>query len=370
MSASTRRKLIINPNLELDPVYHDGELRSVRIWAPVRGASRHYHEVSATRHQRAFQTLAAAAANDGRMPAVAVADALELRDLGVLIAPENVSEPVVFEIPQLEPSAAAARADTASDARVASPSFPLPMPEDDLRRFVDVIAHRGSVIWEQRSPISVINPWVVADARTSTARVLEAAPAVDDGFEAAASKAAQAFASRGYATVRLDLPREQLVAMQRYFESLIANGWLDLGDQQSRRYWVHNDPVAVMLQWRVLPLVRSIARAHVKPSYAYAVRYIAGAELPKHTDRAQCKYTVAVLLEVDGAEGTGISPWPLTLHPPEATESGVDVHQTIGEALMYFGQTIPHSRARLERCRSSTSLLLHYVDETFSGTLR
>jgi hypothetical protein len=68
-------------------------------------------------------------------------------------------------------------------------------------------------------------------------------------------------------------------------------------------------------------------------------------------------------------KGDDVSPWPLTLHPAEPVEKTVDLHQTIGEALMYFGQTIPHSRARLENCRSSTSLLLHYVDEAFTGTL-
>jgi hypothetical protein len=166
----------------------------------------------------------------------------------------------------------------------------------------------------------------------------------------------------------------QLLALQRYYDNLIVNGWLTLGDlHTSHRYWTHNDPVAVMLQWRILPLIRYITRANIMPSYAYSIRYVHGADLSRHTDREQCKYTVSLLLDLEhdreSTEVAKVSPWPLTLHPPEAVDDGVDIHQAVGEAVLYFGQRIPHSRPPLDGCRSSTSLLMHYVDKDFCGGL-
>jgi len=358
-----RPKPIINPHVQLEAVRGDGEIQAVRVWAPVRGKSLNYQEISADRYQRAFHTLATAIRNGGRLPNVDVADARELRELGMLIYPGEVSETVTFEVPVLEMAEPSARAFSG----VVSPSFPLPMPEKDLAAFAGVITHRDSVIWHQASEISVIDPWTVSDESAAHASVRESLPESRADFDSAATEAGEVFAKRGYAAVRLDLPHAQLAALQRYFASLVDNGWLRLGDQQSNRYFVHNDPVAVMLQWRILPLVRCVARANVKPSYAYAIRYLRGAELPRHTDREQCKYTVALLLDLDGAD-SDVSPWPLTLYPEQGGKR-VDIHQTVGGALIYFGQSIAHARVPLESCDSSTSILLHYVDEAFSGTL-
>ena len=140
-----------------------------------------------------------------------------------------------------------------------------------------------------------------------------------------------------------------------------------LGDRQSCRYWAHNDPIARNLQLRMLPLVRAIVGVPVKPSYTYAVRYCRGAELPPHRDRAQCQYTVTLLLDFDGAEDDK-SPWPLILYP-DASGPPVEFSQSIGQAVVYLGPGILHARPPLTECSHSTSVILHYVDEDFSGEL-
>jgi hypothetical protein len=339
--------------VRLEPVFDGGEIRSIRVWAPVRTKSLRYNEVSAAHYRLAFHALKSALSSaDGRSSNVSVADATELRDLGVLIYPDGVSEPVTFEIPAAGPLAGCS-----------SPSFPLQARRNDLDGFADASSYRDRVIWHQPHALAVINPWSTSEELHRSRVDVDEPP---EDAVAAAEDAAQHFAAHGYATVRLDLPPPQLTALQRYYERLIVNGWLSWQDEQSARFFGHNDPVAVMLGWRIVPLVQWIARAKIMLSYAYAIRYVRGAALPKHIDREQCKYTVALLLDLDGAEETGVSPWPLTLHP---NGSRVDIHQTVGQALIYFGQTIPHSRAPLDTCRSSTSLLLHYVDEDFTGTL-
>ena len=90
-----------------------------------------------------------------------------------------------------------------------------------------------------------------------------------------------------------------------------------------------------------------------------------GAALPVHTDRHQCEYSLSLLVDFDGPAGER-SPWPLRFHPEGSTP--VSLHQFRGEAVIYRGPVIPHSRPELE-AEFSTSIFLHYVDAEFAGPL-
>jgi hypothetical protein len=58
--------------------------------------------------------------------------------------------------------------------------------------------------------------------------------------------------------------------------------------------------------------------------------------------------------------------WPLYLHK----ESGrVIVFQGIGDALLYRGCRLPHSRDSLPEGHTSTSIFFHYVRKDFAGSL-
>ena len=64
-------------------------------------------------------------------------------------------------------------------------------------------------------------------------------------------------------------------------------------------------------------MVAQIAGVAVKPSYAYVSCYQGGADLPMHTDRVQCEYSITLLID-HSPEPTGRSPWPLFLDASEA----------------------------------------------------
>jgi hypothetical protein len=139
-----------------------------------------------------------------------------------------------------------------------------------------------------------------------------------------------------------------------------------LGDGQvGRRYASGDETVARYVHKQLARAVGDIAGATIKPSYAYFVSYLSGAALERHTDRAQCEYSLTLLID-STPEPIEQSPWPIKL----VTSCGtVGVWQYLGEALLYRGRRLPHYRDRLPTGCTSTSLLLHYVDKGFAGPL-
>jgi hypothetical protein len=108
-----------------------------------------------------------------------------------------------------------------------------------------------------------------------------------------------------------------------------------------------------------------VAGEPLKPSYVYFVSYQGGAQLPRHADRAQCEYSVTLLVD-HAPEPELSSPWPIHLHPQGGR---VSVFQGLGDALFYRGRQIEHHRDPLPEGYTSSSLLLHYVREDFAGRL-
>jgi hypothetical protein len=161
------------------------------------------------------------------------------------------------------------------------------------------------------------------------------------------------------------VPTGHLQALAGYQRALVEAGQVPLGDEQCRRrYGMHNEPMARFLLHQLAAAVGRIVGRPVRPAYSYSLAYEAGAVLAPHIDREQCEYTVSLLIE-GTAEGAW-EPWPLWL---KVNGEPVAVHQLPGDALVFAGRRLPHWRDRLPDGRTSTSLLLHYVDETFTGRL-
>jgi hypothetical protein len=178
--------------------------------------------------------------------------------------------------------------------------------------------------------------------------------------------AAEHFRTFSHASVSGLVPQAQLRALAEYQRALVDTGQVPLGDEQCRRrYGMHNEPMARFLLHQLQGAVARVVGRPVMPAYSYSLTYEAGAVLAPHTDREQCEYTVSLLIE-GTAEGTW-EPWPLLLR---ANGEPVAVHQLPGDALVFAGRRLPHWREPLPDGHTSTSLLLHYVDETFTGILR
>lgn len=179
-------------------------------------------------------------------------------------------------------------------------------------------------------------------------------------------EAAGRFKQYGYAPVAGLIHPFHVSALRRYFRHRIRTGGMTLGDgQSSRRYVAHNESVARFFHHQLAPVVTAVAGEEVKPSYVYAASYQGGAKLERHTDREQCEFSITFCLDYS-PEPWLATGWPLQLHTPAGT---VTVYQAIGDALLYRGRELPHSRPTLSHEHTSTSIFFHYVREGFAGSL-
>jgi hypothetical protein len=180
------------------------------------------------------------------------------------------------------------------------------------------------------------------------------------------ARAAREFQEHEYVPVSGLIHPFHVAALRRYYRHRVRTGGMVLGDgQSSRRYVAHNDGVARFFHRQLSSAISAVAGEAVKPSYVYVASYQGGAKLDVHTDRLQCEFSITFCLDY-APEPRLATPWPLKLH----TKSGiVTVYQAIGDALLYRGRSVPHSRDILRQGQTSTSIFFHYVREEFSGTL-
>jgi hypothetical protein len=182
----------------------------------------------------------------------------------------------------------------------------------------------------------------------------------------AAKRTAMLFQEKGYAPIANLIHPYHVATLRRYYRYLIRTGAIQLGDKQSpRRFVAYNEPVARFFHHLIAPKLSAIAGEPLKPSYVYMASYLSGAELKKHTDRAQCEYSVTLLLDFS-PEPALESPWPIRLDTATGT---VTLYQAIGDGLAYRGTQLPHYRNVLGEGHTSTSIFFHYVSADFMGSL-
>ena len=174
------------------------------------------------------------------------------------------------------------------------------------------------------------------------------------------------FQSQGYAPVGGLIHPFHIAALRLYYRHQLRTGKLRLGDGQSPlRYISYNDPVCQFFHHQLTAAMSAFAGEPLKPSYVYLASYQAGSVLEKHTDREQCDFSATFCLDY-APEPRNATPWPLELHKKSGT---VKVFQAIGDALLYRGCQLPHSRDKLAEGHNSTSIFFHYVRRDFAGSL-
>jgi len=179
-------------------------------------------------------------------------------------------------------------------------------------------------------------------------------------------KASPRFRDKGYAPLGDLIHPFHIAALRRYYRYLIRTGAIHLGDGQSpRRYVAYNEPVARFFHRDIAATLSAVAGEPLKPSYVYMASYLSGAVLRKHTDRAQCEFSVTLCLDFS-PEPVLETPWPIRLDTPTST---VTVYQALGDGLAYRGTRLPHYRSGLREGQTSTSIFFHYVAEDFPGSL-
>jgi hypothetical protein len=172
--------------------------------------------------------------------------------------------------------------------------------------------------------------------------------------------------ARGYAAVEGLIPPLQLGALRRYYRYHTRAGTFTLGDDQvALRRVAHNEGVTAFFHCQLTHAVSDIAGTLVRPSYSYIAAYESGAVLERHTDREQCEYSITLCIDA-APEPERQVPWPIQL---DVADGALRIWQHIGEGLVYRGRHLPHYRDPLAEGHTCTSLLFHYVDYEFAGSL-
>jgi hypothetical protein len=180
-------------------------------------------------------------------------------------------------------------------------------------------------------------------------------------------RAQQEFRERHYTTMTGLLHPFHLGSLRRYYRYLIRTGTIQLGDGQSpRRFAAHNESATRFFHQQLGGIVSAIVGEPVKPSYVYFASYQSGAELPRHTDRPQCEFSISMLVDFT-PEPDLEAPWPIHL---DTADGRVSIYQAIGDSLLYRGRALPHLRDPLSDGCTSTSVFFHYVPEGFRGSLQ
>jgi hypothetical protein len=221
--------------------------------------------------------------------------------------------------------------------------------------------HTGDAV-----PTSLSQQWKLVLTQAGIVVPLGHAEHREEQWRKTSREAAQVFRERDFAVFGGLIHPLHVAALRRYYRHQIRKGSISLGDEQcSRRYVAHNENVARYFHHQIANAVSAIVGEPVKPSYVYFASYVGGAELKKHTDRAQCEFSVSLSLDFS-PEPERATSWPLHL---DTSEGRVTVYQGLGDGLVYRGTKVPHYRDLLPEGRSSTSIFFHYVPADFAGPL-
>ena len=163
------------------------------------------------------------------------------------------------------------------------------------------------------------------------------------------------------------LNKDLLELIQNYYrENISKNVWI-LGDRQSKRFKAHNEPMSRFMHYEILPLIEKIVGKVLKPTYTYLSAYVKGSDLPPHTDRSDCEYTVSFI--VDKPKDCN---WNIYVHKPQQPvkhkgrykitpplDECVPVDCDAGGLMIFQGTDHIHFREKLEGDYYNI-LLLHY----------
>lgn len=92
------------------------------------------------------------------------------------------------------------------------------------------------------------------------------------------------------------ITREIHKIVDEYFKTNIKNGIYPFGDRQSQRYKIIDEIITRLLHLEFLPLIEKIVGKKMEPTYTYISAYVKGADLPAHTDRAECEFTCSYII--------------------------------------------------------------------------
>jgi hypothetical protein len=358
---------------------HNGSLE-IEIEAPIRGEGLRFTRISEENRPDSVDLLRrVASATEAELRHLSEQDIGALKEFGILVPESSFPRTAPLDLTTDEAgNEKEAPQISFNDASFDLPDIPLRIPAG------------GRVAWVKDSLREVWFPHVLTPEQFDAAQRLTAgAPPRDLSagmceelskigildlsrsastlralWECTLAAAKERLDRAGYAIVPSLLPPYLLAVARDYYRHQIAEGFLRFGDEQAGRYFAHREPLAEWLHQQVTSVLTPVLGGRFKPSYSFVSAYVGRAELPRHSDRAQCEVTVSLCVDAS----PGAERWPLYL---ESASEGVIVESRlgIGHALIFKGRELPHSRKPLPEGERFLTVLFHFADAAFEGSL-
>jgi hypothetical protein len=165
------------------------------------------------------------------------------------------------------------------------------------------------------------------------------------------------YRTQGVAIVPGFMPPGLAFGLESYFRARIAEGFLIRGDDLvPDRFIEYDEELCSYFHHAYVPFVSAIVGTKVKPTNTYYCSYLPGSKLPPHRDRKGCQVTISILLTETPRS------WPLAIEKQGARGKFANYSLAhAGDAVIFAGRKLRHSRPRLTGKVPMSSLLLHYV---------
>ncbi len=99
-----------------------------------------------------------------------------------------------------------------------------------------------------------------------------------------------------------------------------------------------------------------IVGKNLVPTYSFTRTYSKGSDLPRHSDRPSCQYSMTINIG-----GSSDDPWPFFCKSKIIDNSTSKIINPMYVPIIYMGMEVSHWREELEK-DYSTHIFLHYVD--------
>lgn len=119
----------------------------------------------------------------------------------------------------------------------------------------------------------------------------------------------------------------------------------------------HGLQISNMLLLYFLEPYSKILGKNLVPTYSYTRTYFKGSNLPRHSDRPACQYSMTLNVGSSSQE-----PWPFWCH--SKIKDGAkpqEIHNEMYVPIVYMGERVSHWREELQKDHS-THIFMHYVD--------
>ncbi len=333
------------------------------VEAPIKGASFSSVWVCQENLPAAHAFLRAVLIDGLKTAQIGEQDALELRQIGILAAADELPQAIEYQFPLRDfaaPGRLLSRVEVALSAGKFAPSTTLNLPTEWSEQELRFAAHHHGSVW---APCRA----AITEASNDSSECEPSEPtfqkiALDD------EATRRQFEREGFAILQNLLPNEHVKQLAEYFQALAAQGFLYRhANRGTRRYTAHNHSVARFWHEQLNERVSQLCGRQTKPSYSFVSMYVEGGDLFWHTDRPPCEYTISLLIDYAPLAAHDQSPWPLKLKGRDGTTHSL--HQRIGEASILKGRELSHGREVLPDGHRSASLLFHFVNEDYDGEM-